>query len=433
MLGLGLVHKLSIISQTTYWSWSYSSVLVNHAACPHLHHAGSRALRLDVSHSLCLRNLPWPWALQITALVAFLRSVPPGTSSCLAGTSLSVPICSCIQPLALSTILPVYGWHRPRKLHKDASPRLNFGSSSSSITVFYSLLTAIRSSLFYSLQHSFNLYQLYCSIFGFVPSNTLSTLFFTINQPIAKMVSTTVNFSGLLCLFLALGPAAVLSAPAPQIPGLPVPDIMNHGPETTNQGPGNSESSAGSGVNVGIPGGPFVHAGAGVHSSHRGPCGPLSGDDQSAGAGVDVGIPGGPSVNVGTGKHDHHDGYPCPEPPVVIIPTTTASVPTYAPVIIPTTTASVPTYAPVVIPTTAPAPVVVPTYTTPIYVPHTTPAVYAPAVPIVTPSSPLIPQAAPAPSASPSPSPMPVFNAGSSLAPASVLAVAVPVILAFFH
>jgi hypothetical protein len=263
----------------------------------------------------------------------------------------------------------------------------------------------------------------------------LYNLFFTVKQT-AKMVSTTVNFSGLLCLFLAVGPAAVLSAPAPQIPGLPVPDIFNSGPETTNQGPGNSESSAGSGVNVGIPGGPTVKVGAGAQATHRGPCGPLSGDDKSAGAGVDVGIPGGPFVNVGTGAHEHHDGYPCPEPPVVIIPTTTASVPTYAPVIAPTT-------APVPAPMApAPIPIVIPSftksiYTTPIYIPHPTPIVYAPAMPIIKPSAPLIPRPAPAPSSSPSPYPkpaaMPAFNAGSSLAPGSVLAIAVPVILAFFH
>jgi hypothetical protein len=270
--------------------------------------------------------------------------------------------------------------------------------------------------------------------------HTLYTLLFVIIKTTAKMVSTTINFSGLMCLFLTLGPATVLSAPAPQIPGLPVPDIINHS-ETTNEG-GNSEFSAGSGVNVGIPGGPSVNVGEGVHSSHRGPCGPLAGDDKSAGAGVNVGIPGGPFVNAGEGEHEHHDGYPCPEPPVVIVPTTTASVQTWAPVIVPTNYPAAPVIvptnypaAPVLVPTNkpaAPAPMV-PTYTTPIYVPHTTPVAYAPAVPIVKPSTPLIPQPASAPSASPSHSTMPVFNAGSSLAPASVLAVAVPVILAFFH
>ncbi|CAG7926773.1 unnamed protein product [Penicillium olsonii] len=232
------------------------------------------------------------------------------------------------------------------------------------------------------------------------------------------MVSTTINFSGLLCLFLALGPATILASP--QAPGFPVPDIMSHS-ESTNED-GNSDFMAGSGINAGIPDGPSFNAGAGVHTSHRGPCGPNSGDDFDAGSGINAGIPDGPSFNAGAGVHDHRGGEPCPEPEPSIVflppsPTATVQPPTYAPV-------------PAIVPTPAPA---VPTYTTPIYIPHTTPAVYAPAVPIVKPSTALIPHPAPAPSASPSSSPMPVFNAGSSLAPASVLAVAIPAVLAFFN
>ncbi|CAG8208560.1 unnamed protein product [Penicillium salamii] len=235
------------------------------------------------------------------------------------------------------------------------------------------------------------------------------------------MVSTTINFSGLLCLFLALGPATILASP--QVPGLPVHDIIDHSDSTNEDG--NHDFTAGTGINAGIPDGPSFDAGAGVHTSHRGPCGPNSGDDFTAGSGFNAGIPDGPSFNAGAGVHDHHGGEPCPEPPVVILPpspTPTAQTSTYVPV-------------PAIVPTPAPAPVV-PTYTTPIYVPHTTPAVYAPAVPIVPvvkPSTALIPHPAPAPSASPSSSPMPVFNAGSSLAPASILAIAVPAILAFLN
>ena len=266
------------------------------------------------------------------------------------------------------------------------------------------------------------------------------------------MVSATINFSGLMCLVLALGPATVLSAP--QLPALgaaPFPEIINHGPETTHQGPDNSETSAGSGVKVGIPGGPSVNVGAGFQDIHRGPCGPGSGDDHNAGAGVNVGIPGGPSVNVGNGVHDHQGGYPCPEPPaVVVVPTTAASPP--AVVVVPTTTWTTPA---VVVPTTTTTPpietvtppaqtinpptwtdvptILPPTFTTPIYAPITTaPATWAPSV-----SIPLIHPAAPTASASPSAVPSapvaPVFNAGSSLVPGSALAVALPVILAFFN
>lgn len=262
----------------------------------------------------------------------------------------------------------------------------------------------------------------------------------TKNHTTATMVSTTFNFSGLMCLVLALSPATVLSAP--QLPALPFPEIINHGPETTNLGPGNSETSAGSGVKVGIPGGPYVNVGAGFIDSHRGPCGPGSGDDHLAGAGVDVGIPGGPRVNVGNGEHSHQDGYPCPEPPaVVVVPTTTANPP---PVVVPTTTVNPPTETitpPVETahpPTWTGVPAILPpTFTTPISGPLTTaPAAWVPVVPAQS-STPLIHHAVPTASASPSAVPsvpvVPVFNAGSSLVPGSVLAVALPVIVAFFQ
>ncbi|KAJ5576034.1 hypothetical protein N7535_002960 [Penicillium sp. DV-2018c] len=221
------------------------------------------------------------------------------------------------------------------------------------------------------------------------------------------MVSSTITFSGLLCLVLSLNPATVLSAP--QIPtDLPFPDLINHGPETTTDAAGNTDTKAGSGVNVAIPGGPYVNAGVGFHDSHRGPCGPTSGNDHLAGAGVNVGMPGGPTINVGTGKHSHEDGYPCPEPPVAIVSTTQqpASVPT---IILP------------------------PTFVTPISIPTTTAPVYVPAVPVVPTSTPLI-HAAPTATPSPSYAPVsPVFNAGSALAPGSLVVVVVPVIMAFFH
>ncbi|KAJ5775398.1 uncharacterized protein N7511_000409 [Penicillium nucicola] len=254
------------------------------------------------------------------------------------------------------------------------------------------------------------------------------------------MVSSTINFSGLMCLVLALAPSTVLSAP--QIPGLPVPDLFNQPATTTDDGHGNSESGAGSGVHVGIPGGPFVNAGAGYHDSHRGPCGPTSGDDHHAGAGVDVGIPGGPSVNVGNGEYSHHGGYPCPEPPVV--PAPVAPAPVVPAPVVPAPAPVVPAPAPVVpvmapapaptAPTSIPAPAFLPpTFTTPISIPTTTPApVWAPAVPIVQHSTPLIPR--PAASASPAASAMPVYNGAASMAPgSSVLAVALPLVLAFFY
>ncbi|KAJ5199061.1 hypothetical protein N7472_004265 [Penicillium cf. griseofulvum] len=238
------------------------------------------------------------------------------------------------------------------------------------------------------------------------------------------MVSTTINFSGLMCLVLALGPASVLSSP--QLPTLPFPELINHGPETTSHGPGNTETSAGHGVNMDIPGGPNVDVGAGFHDAHRGPCGPGSGSDQSAGAGVFVGMPGGPDIDVGQGMHHHQGGFPCPEVPApVVVPVTTINPPPV--VVVPTTTE---TYTP---PTWTAIPAILPpTFTTPISVPLTTaPAPWAPAVPTVR-STPLI-HVAPTASASPSAVPyVPVFNGGSSLVPGSVLAVAVPIILAFF-
>ncbi|KAJ5602952.1 hypothetical protein N7537_005908 [Penicillium hordei] len=248
------------------------------------------------------------------------------------------------------------------------------------------------------------------------------------------MFSTTINFSGLMCLVLALSPAAVLSDP--QVPAPPFPEIINHGPETTNQGPGNSETSAGSGVNVGIPGGPSVNVGAGFLDSHRGPCGPGSGDDHSAGAGVNVGIPSGPGVNVGNGEHHHQDGYPCPEPPaVVVVPTTTSNPP---PVVVPTTTSNPPPIETAHPPTWTSVPTILPpTFTTPISGPLTTvPAAWAPIAPAQS-STPLIHHAVPTASASPSAVPsvpvVSVFNAGSSLVPGSALAVALPIIVAFFQ
>jgi hypothetical protein len=136
-------------------------------------------------------------------------------------------------------------------------------------------------------------------------------------------------------------------------------------------------------------------------------------------------MPGGPDIDVGQGMHHHQDGFPCPEPPVVPVPVTTTINP--PPVVVPTTTE---TYTP---PTwTAITAILPPTFTTPISVPLTTaPPAWAPAVPTVR-STPLI-HPAPTASASPSAVPyVPVFNAGSSLVPGSVLAMALPVILAFF-
>jgi len=168
---------------------------------------------------------------------------------------------------------------------------------------------------------------------------------------------------------------------------------------------GNSAHDAGAGFDVGIPGGPGVHYGAGTHSEHHGPCGPGPNGEHGAGAGFDVGIPGGPNVRFGAGTHDQYEAVPCPEP---------------------TTT----TYAQVMIP---------PTYTTPIVIPTTPAPVYVPPTAVPVHSKPLIPHpttsAKPSlsPSLSPSPSSKPVFNAGSALAPSSLVAIALPIILGIFY
>lgn len=335
----------------------------------------------------------------------------------------------------------VYTLHGCRKVHKDHCSRLKFNSSAT-ITVSKQSFTLL--SLFPTLLQSLYNFDLRIHLI-----NNFYLPVFLKSKPkkhtTATMVSTTINFSGLMCLVLALGPATVLSAPqvpAPQLPALPFPEIINHGPETTNLGPDNSETSAGSGVKVGIPGGPYVNVGAGFLDSHRGPCGPGSGDDHLAGAGVDVGIPGGPRVNVGNGEHHHQDGYPCPEPPaVVVVPTPTANPPPV--VVVPTTTVSPPTEIITPPAETAHPPtwtgvptILPPTFTTPISGPLTTaPAGWVPAP--AQSSTPLIHHAVPTASASPSAVPsvpvVPVFNAGSSLVPGSVLAVALPVIVAFFQ
>ncbi|KAG0155977.1 hypothetical protein PDIDSM_3150 [Penicillium digitatum] len=311
------------------------------------------------------------------------------------------------------------------------------------------------------------------------------------------MVSTTINFSGLMCLALALGPAVVLSAP--QLPALPFPDIINHGPETTNQGPDNSETSAGSGVNIGIPGGPYVNVGAGFLGSHRGPCGPGSGDDQGAGARVDVAtreatlalnlplllsclllpLPTLPRLLLCTPPLptlprlllcilplptvcQHTTTEPSPgcccatttanPPPVVAVHTTTANPPPV--VAVHTTTANPPPVVVVPIatvnlpteivtppvetahpPTWSEIPTILPpTFTTPISGPLTTvPAVWAPLQSSVPLIHPAVPTASALPSAVPSVPVVSVFNAGSSLAPGIFLAVALPIILAFLQ
>ncbi|KAJ5191213.1 uncharacterized protein N7498_010198 [Penicillium cinerascens] len=217
------------------------------------------------------------------------------------------------------------------------------------------------------------------------------------------MPSNTFSISAALCLALAIGPASVVAAP--QLNGLPL-----LGGDNTNAAPanGNSEQDAGAGYDVGIPGGPGVHYGAGVHSEHHGPCGPGPSGEKDAGAGFAVGIPGGPGVRFGAGTHDQYEAVPCPEP--IAEPTTT-------------------TYVQVMIP---------PTYTTPIVIPTATPApAYVPPTVVPVQSKPLIPHPAPAPTASampsPSPSAKPVFNAGSALAPSSLVAVALPIILGIFY
>ncbi|KAJ5099515.1 hypothetical protein N7532_006516 [Penicillium argentinense] len=217
------------------------------------------------------------------------------------------------------------------------------------------------------------------------------------------MPSTSFTVSSALCLLLAVGPAAVLSAP--QLNGLPILG-GDHDADTTPAN-GNSEHDAGAGFDVAIPGGPGVKFGAGTHSEHHGPCGPGINSEHDAGAGYDVSIPGGPGVRFGAGTHDQHEAVPCPEiveevpPPAITEVHTETYVPSYIP----------------------------PTYTTPIVIPTiTTPAAYAPPTPVPVTSTPLIPH--PAPSVTPS---QPVYNAGSTMAPSSsLMALALPIILGFF-
>ncbi|KAJ6110288.1 hypothetical protein N7486_002523 [Penicillium sp. IBT 16267x] len=226
------------------------------------------------------------------------------------------------------------------------------------------------------------------------------------------MPSTTFTFSAALCLFLAVGPATVLSAP--QLGDIPLLGGSDDTPAT-----GNTEKDAGAGYDVGIPGGPNVAFGAGVHSETHGPCGPGVSSEKDAGAGYDVGIPGGPNVAFGAGAHKQHDAYPCPEP--VVVPVTE---PTTEPVVVPVTeptTTSTSTYVPVYIP---------PTYTTPIDIPTiTTVPSYAPPPMVPVRSTPLVQR--PAPSATPSS--MPVYNAGSSMTPSSLLALALPIMAGIFY
>lgn len=193
--------------------------------------------------------------------------------------------------------------------------------------------------------------------------------------------------------------------------GLPILGAGHDADDTPTTG--HSEHDAGAGFNVGIPDGPAVNFGAGVHSEHNGPCGPGANSVHNAGAGYDVGIPGGPGVHYGAGTHDQHDAIPCPE--IVEVP---PPAPATATVIVPPATTE--TYVPSFIP---------PTYTTPIMIPTiTTPAAYAPPTAVPVASTPLI--AHPAPSSTPVS--QPVFNAGSALVPSSALAIALPIILGFF-
>ncbi|KAJ5619260.1 hypothetical protein N7510_003244 [Penicillium lagena] len=214
------------------------------------------------------------------------------------------------------------------------------------------------------------------------------------------------NMNTLLCLLLAVGPAAVLSAPQTQGLAMPgstgssglgsglIPGSSSSGSSLPGLGgasdsatpaTGTSEEDAGSGFSAGIPGGPGVHFGAGVHKVQYGPCGPGYSEAKHAGSGFRVGIPGGPGVSFGAHADEAHQAIPCPEQPSPVIVT------------------------PIIIPSTTPAP-----------------AYVAPPAPVH--STPLISH--PAPSAKP---PMPVYNAGSSLVPGSgVLAVALPIILGLF-
>lgn len=134
-----------------------------------------------------------------------------------------------------------------------------------------------------------------------------------------------------------------------------------------------------------------------------------------AGTGYDVGIPDGPAVKFGAGVHDQHNAVPCPEIVEEVPPPTAVAIPPPATTVVPTET-----YVPSFIP---------PTYTTPIVIPTiTTPGAYTPPTPVPAASTPLI--AHPAPSSTPPV--QPAFNAGSSLTPRSVLAIVLPVVLGFF-
>ncbi|CAI7615798.1 unnamed protein product [Penicillium pancosmium] len=226
------------------------------------------------------------------------------------------------------------------------------------------------------------------------------------------MPSTAFTLSSALCLILAVGPASVFSAP--QLPGLPLLG-GDHDPET-----GHSEHDAGAGYTVGIPDGPSVKFGAGVHSEHNGPCGPGAGSVHNAGAGYEVGQPDGPSVKFGAGVHSEHDAYPCPEivevppPATVVIPPAVQTIPAVeAP---PATETYMPSFIP-------------PTYTTPINIPTiTTPAAYVIPTPISVTSTPLINY--PVPSSTPPSQPM--FNSASALVPSSAFAIALSIMLGVF-
>ncbi|KAK5789527.1 hypothetical protein VI817_008650 [Penicillium citrinum] len=224
------------------------------------------------------------------------------------------------------------------------------------------------------------------------------------------MPSTTFSLSSALCLLLAVGPASVFSAP--QLNGLP---ILGADHADTTPATGDHEFDAGTGYDVGIPGGPAVKFGAGVHTEHHGPCGPGVSSVHDAGTGYDVGIPDGPAVKFGAGVHDQHNAVPCPEIVEEVPPPTAVAIPPPATTVVPTET-----YVPSFIP---------PTYTTPIVIPTiTTPGAYTPPTPVPAASTPLI--AHPAPSSTPPV--QPAFNAGSSLTPRSVLAIVLPVVLGFF-
>ncbi|KAJ5947475.1 hypothetical protein N7466_000490 [Penicillium verhagenii] len=270
------------------------------------------------------------------------------------------------------------------------------------------------------------------------------------------MPSTTFNFSAALCLFLAAGPASVLSAP--QLGGL-----LGGGKSDAAPANGNSDFTAGAGYDVGIPGGPNVAYGVGVHKEQHGPCGPGASYDKDAGAGYAVGIPGGPHAIYGVGVHDSHDSYPCPEEPAAPVapaapvtpaapvepvapaapvePTAPAPAEPTAPApAVPAAPAHTePAVVPVAVPVTEPTTTMTstwvpayipPTYTTPIDIPTITsvPA-YAPGPVVPVHSTPLINRPAP----SVTPSPMPMYNAGSAMAPSSLLALALPIMLGIFY